>query len=166
MGGTMTNRSMLVLGAMVLAGGFALAQQREQRPPDPRSMGGGDCRGQPVQLRRRAESLARGQHRVARGNDLDGRARRDEGGQDHRHCRHRRHRAERSVAGARQAQLRAARQLRGHRAQDGERAVRADRQARARGRLSTPRPSTWRAPARCRCARTRSARCSRTSRAA
>jgi creatinine amidohydrolase len=40
-------KTVLILGAMVLAGAFAMAQQREQRPPDPRSMGGGDCRDNP-----------------------------------------------------------------------------------------------------------------------
>src|SRR5262245_26616883 len=51
--------TVLILGAMVLTGAFALAQQppagggapagqqRQQRPPDPRSMGGGDCRDNP-----------------------------------------------------------------------------------------------------------------------
>jgi len=52
-------KTVLIVGAMVLTGAFAFAQQapagggapagqqRQQRPPDPRSMGGGDCRDNP-----------------------------------------------------------------------------------------------------------------------
>jgi creatinine amidohydrolase/Fe(II)-dependent formamide hydrolase-like protein len=35
------------LGITVVAGTFTLAQQGQRRPPDPRSMGGGDCRDNP-----------------------------------------------------------------------------------------------------------------------
>ena len=37
----------LVALSVVLAGTFAAAQQGQRRPPDPRSMGGGDCRDNP-----------------------------------------------------------------------------------------------------------------------
>jgi creatinine amidohydrolase len=42
-------KTLAMLGALVLVSGvaFVQAQQREQRPPDPRSMGGGDCRDNP-----------------------------------------------------------------------------------------------------------------------
>ena len=41
-------RTLLVaLGIAVLTGAFATAQQGQRRPPDPRSMGGGDCRDNP-----------------------------------------------------------------------------------------------------------------------
>jgi creatinine amidohydrolase len=39
--------ALMVLGVSVLAGSFVAAQQRERRAPDPRSMGGGDCRDNP-----------------------------------------------------------------------------------------------------------------------
>ena len=38
---------LVVIGMMVLVAGFAAAQQGQRRPPDPRSMGGGDCRDNP-----------------------------------------------------------------------------------------------------------------------
>jgi creatinine amidohydrolase/Fe(II)-dependent formamide hydrolase-like protein len=37
----------LVVAGIVLAGSFAAAQQQPRRAPDPRSMGGGDCRDNP-----------------------------------------------------------------------------------------------------------------------
>ena len=37
----------VALSLVVLAGAIGAAQQRQQRPPDPRSMGGGDCRDNP-----------------------------------------------------------------------------------------------------------------------
>jgi creatinine amidohydrolase len=40
-------RTVWILGAMVLAGAFAFAQGQQRREPDPRSMGGGDCRDNP-----------------------------------------------------------------------------------------------------------------------
>ena len=39
--------ALMVLGVSVLAGSFVAAQQRQRREPDPRSMGGGDCRDNP-----------------------------------------------------------------------------------------------------------------------
>jgi len=39
--------ALVALSLTVLAGTFAAAQQRQRRPPDPRSMGGGDCRDNP-----------------------------------------------------------------------------------------------------------------------
>jgi len=38
---------LLALSVVVLAGTFTAAQQRQRREPDPRSMGGGDCRDNP-----------------------------------------------------------------------------------------------------------------------
>jgi creatinine amidohydrolase len=43
----MKNIALLALSITVLAGTFAAAQQGQRRPPDPRSMGGGDCRDNP-----------------------------------------------------------------------------------------------------------------------
>ena len=100
---------------------------------DPRSMGGGNCANNPYNCADTPNPLPASRHGVDRRDDVDGRPRRAQGGQDHGDHLHRRHGAERPVAGDRQAQLRAAHQLRRHRAQAGERAVRADRQARARG---------------------------------
>jgi creatinine amidohydrolase/Fe(II)-dependent formamide hydrolase-like protein len=39
--------ALIALSVTVLAGTFAAAQQRQRREPDPRSMGGGDCRDNP-----------------------------------------------------------------------------------------------------------------------
>ncbi|HWI16516.1 MAG TPA: creatininase family protein [Vicinamibacterales bacterium] len=39
--------ALIALSLTVLAGTFAAAQQGQRRPPDPRSMGGGDCRDNP-----------------------------------------------------------------------------------------------------------------------
>ena len=65
-------------------------------------------RRQSLQLHRHAEPAAAARHGLARRDDVDGCPRRDEGGQDDHHHLDRRHRAERAVARARQAQLRAA----------------------------------------------------------
>lgn len=43
----MKKTALLALGIIALAGTFAAAQQGQRRPPDPRSMGGGDCRDNP-----------------------------------------------------------------------------------------------------------------------
>ena len=43
----MKKTAVLALGIIALAGTFAAAQQGQRRPPDPRSMGGGDCRDNP-----------------------------------------------------------------------------------------------------------------------
>jgi creatinine amidohydrolase/Fe(II)-dependent formamide hydrolase-like protein len=40
----MKKTALLAMGIVVLAGVFAVAQQGQRREPDPRSMGGGDCR--------------------------------------------------------------------------------------------------------------------------
>ena len=121
-----------VLGAQ--QPGTAPAQGRGQRPVDPRTAGGGQCSENPVQLHRHAQPADAAQHGLARRDDLDGRARRDEGGQDDHHHLDRRDRAERAVAGARQAQLRAEGELRRDRPQARQRAVRADRAVRPRRR--------------------------------
>ena len=121
------------ISIVVLGGTFAAAQQpgaagapaqpqRQRRAPDPRSMGGGDCRDNPYNCDDAPNPLPAANTRVARRDDLDGRARRAQGRQDQHHRLDRRHGAERSVAGHRQAQLRAACQLRSDRPQDGQRA--------------------------------------------
>ena len=76
-------------------------------------------RRESLQLLRHAESAARRQHRVDRRDDVDGRPRRAQGGQDHGDHLDRRHRAQRPVARARQAQLRAARHVRRDREEAG-----------------------------------------------
>ena len=128
-------KSMFALATLCVV---AAAVARGPAGPAPRAGSAFDGRRrlprQPVQLRRRGQPASRRHHGVARRDDLDGRARRPQGRQDHGHHLDRRHRAERPVAGHRQAQLRAARQLRRHRPQARQRAVRADRQVRARGR--------------------------------
>jgi creatinine amidohydrolase len=43
----MKKTALLALGVIALTGTFAAAQQGQRRPPDPRSMGGGDCRDNP-----------------------------------------------------------------------------------------------------------------------
>jgi creatinine amidohydrolase len=43
----MKKTAVLALSIIALAGTFAAAQQGQRRPPDPRSMGGGDCRDNP-----------------------------------------------------------------------------------------------------------------------
>jgi creatinine amidohydrolase len=43
----MKKTALVAMSIVVMAGVFAAAQQGQRRPPDPRSMGGGDCRDNP-----------------------------------------------------------------------------------------------------------------------
>ena len=140
--------ALVALSLIVLAGTFAAAQQppapgapgqpQRQRPaPDPRSMGGGDCRDNPYNCDDVANPLpatntvwleemtwidVRDALKAGKTNVIV-----PTGGMEPNGV----------VAGHRQAQLRAACELRSHRPQDGQRPVRADRQVRARGRHRT-----------------------------
>ena len=98
--------------------------QRERRPAH---HGRRRVRGQSLQLRGHAKPAAHSNPSVFI-EEMTWMDVRDalEGGQDDRHHHDRRHRAERSVAGHRQAQLRAPRQLRRDRPQARQRAVRAE----------------------------------------
>ncbi|MGE3275411.1 MAG: creatininase family protein [Vicinamibacterales bacterium] len=48
---------LFTIGALVLAAGFAASAQQQRREPDPRSMGGGDCRDNPYNCRDAANPL-------------------------------------------------------------------------------------------------------------
>ena len=87
---------------------------------------------QSVELLGREESDPDAEHDLVRGDDVDGRSRRDQGRQDDDHHSDGWTRAERSVARVGQAQLRAHGQLRSDRAEARQRALRADREVRAR----------------------------------
>ncbi len=89
---------LLVTVVLFLASMGASTAAQGQPAQDPRSMGGGNCADNPYNCADAAESAARRRHGVDRGDDVDGRPRRAEGRQDHRHHPDRRHRAERSVA--------------------------------------------------------------------
>ena len=82
--------------ALLLAATVCAAQNPARQPG--RDMGGGDCAHNPYNCADTPNPLP-AQHGVAGRDDVDGRARRDEGRQDHRHHLDRRDRAERSVAG-------------------------------------------------------------------
>ena len=141
----------------------AQAPAVSRRAQDPRSMGGGNCANNPIQLRRHAQSSpAANTVWIEEMTWMDVRDAL-KAGKTTAIISDRRHGAQRPVAGDRQAQLRAAHQLRRHRAQAGQRAVRADRQARARrAHRAAERPHDA-ARARSACARRRSRRCSPTS---